>query len=302
MSEIQSVTDLKNILGEVPVWCPAERRLYWVDIRQPAVHRLDPESGKVETWTMPEMVGALALRETGGLLLALKSRMAFFDLESGAFEDLFKLPADQPFHRFNDGRCDPRGRFVAGTMKDTSRIVDGFVQGGPATDPEGVLYVLDEKLEVRELFGGIIIPNSLAWSPDARTMYFADSRLLTIFAYGYDPESGALGARRPFARTDDRPGVPDGATVDREGFLWSAQYGGWQVIRYAPDGRVDRVIDLPVEQPTACTFGGPGLDRLYITTATQRLPAEQLAKQPLAGTLLAIDVGVRGLPEPRFAG
>jgi sugar lactone lactonase YvrE len=146
------------------------------------------------------------------------------------------------------------------------------------------------------------VPNSLCWSPDGRTMYFSDGREPVIDAFDYDPATGTPSWRREFARLPAGSGVPDGAAVDADGFVWCAIYGGGAVHRYAPDGRLDRAVPLPVSQPTSCAFGGPALDTLYVTTARQRLSEEQLAAQPLAGALLALDVGVRGLPEPEFRG
>ena len=164
--------------------------------------------------------------------------------------------------------------------------------------PEGVLYRLDGRTLVAK-HSGICIPNSLAWSPDGRTMYFADSLRYTIFAYDYDPASGEMSGERVFA-TSSKPAFADGSTVDAEGYLWNAEFNGWRVVRYAPDGRVDRVIEVPTHRPTCCTFGGPDLDILYITTASQQMSADELARQPLAGSLLAMKPGVCGLTEARF--
>jgi sugar lactone lactonase YvrE len=148
---------------------------------------------------------------------------------------------------------------------------------------------------------GFSIPNSLAWSPDGTTMYLADSLQHAISSYDFAPETGAIGVQRPFARTQ-APAIPDGSTVDADGCLWNAEYDGWRIVRYAPGGTIDRVVDLPVQRPTSCAFGGANLDVLYITTASQRLTDEERARQPLAGAVLALDVGVRGLPEPRYTG
>jgi sugar lactone lactonase YvrE len=191
--------------------------------------------------------------------------------------------------RFNDGKCDRQGRFWAGTMNDVVR------------EPSGTLYRLDPQRGCVAQFNGLRTPNSLAWSPDGRTMYFADSRSQVIQAYPFDTGSGEIGTPRVFFSVDP-PAIPDGATVDADGCLWSALYGGGRVVRITPDGRVDRTIEVPVAQVTSCHFAGPDLDVLVITTAKQRMTPEQLAQQPLAGALFAVDVGVRGLPEPRYCG
>jgi sugar lactone lactonase YvrE len=253
------------------------------------VRRYDWSSGRTQSWTLPEMVGSLAIRERGGLLLAMRSSISFFDPATGALERVAAPEAGRENMRFNDGKCDRQGRFWSGTMNDLVR------------EPSGTLYRLDPQRGCVAQFNGLRTPNSLAWSPDGRIMYFADSRSQVIHAYPYEPATGELGAPRVF-HTVEPPAIPDGATVDAEGFVWSALYGGSRVVRIAPDGRVDRTIELPVEQPTSCQFAGPNLDVLFITTARQRLTQEQLAQQPLAGALLAADVGVRGLPETRYRG
>jgi sugar lactone lactonase YvrE len=288
MGTLQRIGATTDILGEGPVWDPLTLSLWWVDIRLPAVRRFSVPGQRIDTYAMPEMVGSLALRRERGLLLALQSALAYWDPASGELEKIAAPEAGRPAQRFNDGKCDPRGRFFCGTMNDRAR------------DPAGTLYRFDGMncVPVRR---GITIPNSLAWSPDGETMYFSDSWTREIGAFNYDPETGTLGSRRTLTRIEP-PAIPDGATVDAEGFLWCALYDGWKIARFAPDGEIERTIPLPVQRPTSCQFGGPGLDILFITTATQRLSDAELRSQPLAGALLAFDVGVKGLPEARFAG
>ncbi|MBK6006864.1 SMP-30/gluconolactonase/LRE family protein [Ramlibacter ginsenosidimutans] len=277
----------RDILGESPLWDEREQCLWWVDIRQPALRRLDHASGRVQTWPMPALVGSIALVEDGRLLVALPQQLALFDAHDASltpFVEPARMPAE---HRFNDGRCDRQGRFWVGSMNNLTRA------------PEGVLYCLEGRT-MRAHRGGICIPNSLAFSPDGGTMYFADSLRYTLFAYDYGPATGELGADRVLATTEP-PGFPDGSTVDADGFLWNAEFNAARLVRYASDGRIDRVIAMPVPRPTCCAFGGPELDVLYVTTASQQMSPQELQAQPLAGALLALDVGVRGLPEPRFA-
>lgn len=275
-------------LGECPVWDEREAMLWWVDARFPAVKRLDPATGAVMMLVLPEIVGSIALREAGGMLAATKSGIHFFDPASGALEAKVNPETQLPDNRFNDGRCDRAGRFWAGTMSHVNR------------DPTGSLYRFDADFACTKLRNAIIIPNSLAFSPDGRTMYFADTNRHTIWAYDYDPASGAATGERVFA--DTGKGRPDGSCVDAEGCLWNADYGASRVVRYTPAGKVDRTFELPVTNVTCCCFGGHDLDTLYITTATQRLTPEQLALQPLAGSLLALRPGAQGLAESRFAG
>jgi len=289
MADIQRIGATSDILGEGPIWDVREQALYWVDIRKPAVQRYDWATRTVKSWSMPEMVGSLAVREKGGLVVALKSQIAFFDLATGALDRIASPEVGREAMRFNDGKCDRQGRFWAGTMNDVTR------------DPEGTLYRLDPVRGCVSMERGIRIPNSLAWSVDSRTLYFADSPLRTIFSYPFDPATGEIGAPLSFA-TVEAPAIPDGATIDAEGCLWSAHYDGWRVVRFMPDGRIDRVIDLPVQRPTSCQFGGPDLSVLFVTTARQKLTPQELATQPLAGALLALDVGVRGVAEARYVG
>ena len=287
-SALQRIGSQTDVLGESPVWDERAQCLYWVDIRRPAIRRLYPASGVIDTWPMPDLVGSIALTDEERLLVALPNFVALFDPLSGSLEAFAHPPHQVPGHRFNDGRCDRQGRFWVGSMHNLTRA------------PVGVLYKLEGRGELEAMQGGICIPNSLAFSPDGRTMYFADSLRYTLFAYDYDPATGCMGQQRVFATTEP-PGFPDGSTVDAEGCVWNAQFDAWRVVRYAPDGRIDRVIEMPVQRPTSCAFGGADLATLYITTASQKLSPAELQAQPLAGALLALDVGVRGLVEPRFA-
>ena len=275
-------------LGECPIWDERSRLLWWVDSRAPAVQRLDPASGAVTVLPLPETVGSIAFRERGGLLAATQSGIHFFDPASGALTAAARPEAHLPDNRFNDGRCDRAGRFWAGTMSDVRR------------DPVGSLYRLDANLDCTPLRNAVVIPNSLAWSPDGRTMYFADTNRRTIWTWDYDPASGAATRERVFA--DTGAGRPDGSCVDADGGLWNAEYGAGRIVRYTPAGKSDRTIELPVANPTCCCFGGARLDELYITTARQRLTPEELAQQPLAGSLLCVRPGAAGLPESRFGG
>jgi sugar lactone lactonase YvrE len=287
--QLRRVGQTSDILGEGPVWDVQEQAFYWVDIRGCLVQRYDWKSGGTQSWTLPEMVGSLALRERGGLLLAMQSSLSFFDPRTGALEQVAAPEAGRENMRFNDGKCDRQGRFWAGTMNDVVR------------EPTGTLYRLDPQRGCVALVHGIRTPNSLAWSPDGRVMYFADSRTQVVHAYPFDTASGELGTPRVFF-TVEAPAIPDGATVDADGCLWCALYGGGRIVRITPDGRVDRTLEVPVQQVTSCQFAGPDLDVLFITTAKQRMTAEQLAQQPLAGALFAADVKVKGLPESRYRG
>ncbi|MBV8533964.1 MAG: SMP-30/gluconolactonase/LRE family protein [Alphaproteobacteria bacterium] len=291
MTKVDCLHPGEHILGESPVWSAPDEALYWVDIQAPAIHRLRPSSGEVRTWVLPEQVGSIGLRSRGGgLVAATKSGFHFFDPATGGLRQIVDPERHLPENRFNDGRCDRAGRFWAGTMNESSH------------DAVGALYCLEPNLTVRRMETGVGIPNSLAWSPDDRVMYFADSTRRRIWAYDFDVADGVIWNRRVFVDARNHPGVPDGSTVDAEGCLWNAEHGGSRVCRYTPAGHLDRAIELPVTQPTCCVFGGKRLEILYITTAREGLAPEQLARQPLAGGVFALTPGVAGLPEPGFAG
>lgn len=290
MGDVRIAAKAENILGEVPVWDVATQALWWIDIEGRLLQRLDWSTGEVSRWNLPERPGSFALREGGGLVCAFESGLAFYAPETGEIEWIARPEADQSRNRFNDGKTDRQGRFWAGTMDDQ------------LSDRTGALYRLDPDLSVHRMETGIGISNALCWSPDDTKFYFADTLVQEIWAYDYDAASGDIASRSVFATTLDQPGKPDGSTIDAEGYMWNAQWDGWRLVRYAPDGRLDRVIELPVQKPTSVMFGGPDLSTLFVTTAIWDLAGEALKAQPMAGSLLALDVGVRGLPETRFAG
>jgi len=289
MAQAACVAHTQDVLGEVPRWHPLERALYWIDAFKPAVHRLDPASGKLESFTPPEKLGSFAPRAGGGLLIAGRGGLARYDPASGRLDRIVDPEGGGAVNILNDGRCDRRGRFWVGSMSKTMERASGS------------LYRL-ERGHLAAVDDGIWVANGVCWSPDERRMYLADSHVKTIFVYEFDLAAGTIGPRRVFATMGDRPGVPDGSSVDAEGFIWNAVFDGGCLLRYAPDGRVNRIVQLPVSRPTACAFGGADLATLYLTTARFRLAPERLAAEPLAGGLLALDVGVKGLPEPLYAG
>lgn len=287
---VECVVRQNFLLGEGPMWNARDESIWFVDIKGPAIHRWTPGTGARRTWDMPSSIGSFAFRPGGDLLVGLRSGFSFFDPRSGAITLVVAPEADLPKNRPNDGKCDRDGRFWCGTMMD----------GG--AEAVGSLYRIDLDRSCAKVLSGIRVPNSIAFAPDGRTMYFTDTRQGDIRAYDYDRASGTLGAMRALAAAGHAPGSPDGSTVDADGCLWSARYGGGLVVRITPAGKVDRAIRLPVTQVTAAAFGGPARDTLYITTAAQNLSADALAQQPLAGALFAVRPGVTGLPEADYAG
>jgi L-arabinonolactonase len=289
-AEAACILDARAVVAESPVWCAEEQALYWTDIYAPSINRLDPATGENRSWPVPAPVGCLALREGGGVIAAGQAGFFFLDLQTGKVEPLHDPEPDRPNTRLNDGRCDRAGRFWAGSMDETLKA------------PDGALYRFDPDRNCRRMVDGVIVSNGLAFSPDDRIMYHADTRRFAVYAYDFDLETGTVANKRVFVDTAGQEGRPDGAAVDEEGCYWSARYGGWGVVRHAPDGREIGRIDVPVAACTMVAFGGPDLDRLYITTASQRVTEAERKKQPRAGGLFVAEPGVRGLPEPRFAG
>ncbi len=285
---LQRVGTHTDVLGECPLWDDVTQCLYWVDIRRPAIRRWHFATGAFASWPMPELVGAIALVDDGRLLVALPSQIVLFDPSTGDLGPLVSSPSMPEGHRFNDGRCDARGRFWVGTMHNITRA------------PEGTLFCLEGAGPLKPVRQGICIPNSLAFSPEGDTLYFADSLRYRIYAHPYSLETGRMGEARVFAQSAP-PAFPDGSAVDEEGHVWNAEFNGGRLVRYAPDGRIEREIALPVDRPTCCAFGGPDLDVLFITSTSQNMSEAERQANPLAGALLACRPGVRGLPEPRFA-
>jgi sugar lactone lactonase YvrE len=277
-------------LGECPIWDARAEALYWIDCRAPALHRLDPASGETRTVPLGETIGSFALRRQGGAVAAFASGFYFLDLESGATKPIGDPEPGQPENRLNDGRADPAGRFWAGTMNRRH------------TEPTGTLYRLDPDGTITPQFTDFTVTNGLAFAPDGRTLYFADSPTGTILAFDLEPQTGALSNRRVFVPPDAAPGYPDGSAVDAEGFLWNARWFGGCVARFDPEGRLERTVAVPVARVTCCAFGGPDLKTLYITTASQGSLKDGPPPEPLAGGLFAARPGPTGRPESRFAG
>ena len=289
---IEVAAATRSELGEGAVWDVGDQRLWWVDITAGLIHRFDPVSGRNESFDFGEPVGCLARRQAGGLVVAAKSGFWFYDPDSGRREHIADPEAHLPGTRFNDGGTDMRGRFWAGSMKDT---------GDPAAD--GAFFRLDPDLSVTAWRGGFHTANGLAFSPDGRRMYFSDSHpaVRTIWACDYDVGTGVPGKPELFFDTKAVAGRPDGGTVDAEGCYWQAGVSGWQVYRISPEGEVVMTIDMPVEKPSKPQFGGAGLDVLFVTSLSLGLTPGR--DQPEAGCLFAITgLGVRGVPQARFAG
>lgn len=290
MTTAEMVLDCRNSHGEGILWNDADQRVWWTDIHGQALWALDPETRAVEDFALPERVCCFAPRAGGGLIVGFADGFAYFDPSTGAREPIAAFEPDNPHTRLNDGRTDRQGRLIAGGMNEGTGAYDTTVVRVDADG--GIAVILD----------GVSCANSTCFSPDGRTMYFADTPVGEIWAYDYDPATGTPGARRTLASFEREPGLPDGSCVDAEGGVWNAEWNGHRVVRIAPDGTIDHVIDVPVLNPTCCAFGGRDLDTLYITTSRLMMTDEQLEAEPTSGSLYAVKPGVKGLHDAAFAG
>lgn len=288
-TSVTVAADCANVLGEGPIWCAAEAALYWVDIKAPAIWRMGWPAMTVERWTPPCQVSAIAPRAKGGFIAATGRGFARIDWARRSVEPIGNPEADQPGNRFNDGKVDRNGAFWAGTMDDAEQAATG------------ALYRLDPALDWTCVDQGYHVTNGPAFSPDGRWLYHSDSALQRVYRFALH-EDGAIGQREQFLQFGVGEGYPDGMTTDAEGCLWIAFWDGWCMRRFSPGGVAIERIALPVQRPTSCAFGGPDLDRLYITSARTGLADAALAEQPYAGALFVAQPRTGGFAQQAFAG
>ena len=275
-------------LGETPLWCDRTCKLWWIDVEAPSLQSFDPATGHHEVRPAPGgCIGSLALTQSDRLLAAIDLHLHFIDPADGATETFVQVERDLD-NRLNDGRVDPSGRLWIGTLDNELRR------------PSASLYRIEPDGRATKMFGDVIVTNWIAQAPESKTMYFTDTRRFLTWVFDIDPEDGVIVARRVFADYRSTGDRPDGACIDVDGCLWQAFFSGARIVRYAPDGRIDREIKLPTTNPTCMCFGGRDLSTLYVTTATKFLTPEQIASEPLSGSLLAIRGVGQGLPEHRF--
>jgi sugar lactone lactonase YvrE len=284
------ICDENMVLGESPLWHPIEKCLYWVDIVTGTLNRLDVDTKSIKKLKMPSQIGSIAWRVQGGLVAALSDRFVVVDTEKGTTHTITAPLQQQHNVMFNDGKCDRRGRFWAGT-KDIAE-----------ERPIASLFRLDAQRTAEEMLQGFTVSNGVAWSLDNSKMYICDSPTRQIYQYEFDLNKGQLGRFKIFARIPEEEGFPDGLTVDGEDYVWSCHWDGWQVTRYKPSGEVDSIIPMPVPRPTSCCFGGFDLKTLYITSASVGLSAAALTDAPLSGQLFALNMDVKGVAEPGYLG
>jgi len=279
-----------NILGEGPLWDDREGRLYWVDIRSSVLEWTDIGAGRLERKAVGVRLSALGLRRQGGLVAAADHAVGVLDPDNGVFEPRVTFEPERPRNRTNDGGVGQDGRFWFGTMDDEGRA------------GQGALYSLDADWTLKRVVDELSIPNGITTTVDGVMLYAADSGRQVIETRALDPTTGVLSPPYEFASFATEVFTPDGSALDEEGCLWSALWDGGRVVRFTHDGRIERTVALPVSRPTSCAFGGPDMRTLFVTSARDGLDAAALAAEPLAGSVFAVDAGVRGLGVPAFAG
>ena len=272
--EAQHVYPAQNILGEGPLWSVKEQALYWVDIDGKKIQRFSPATKNYQTFSVPIKVTLLAFRKAGGFICGTENGFYFWDTNTQNLEFISHPETDKKESRFNDGKVDRGGRLWAGTMT--------------AQGASSALYRMDGDLSITSMLSNITISNGIGWSPDSRIMYYVDSLRYVIHAFDFDINLGTISQKRPFVQLSTDDGVPDGLTVDSEGYVWCAIYDGWKVMRYNPAGRTAAEIKMPVARPSSCAFGGKNLNELYITTISEGLTAAQKQDQPTAGDLFMV--------------
>lgn len=288
MSHIETIVQSRDQLGETPLWCERTRRLWWIDIEQPRLQSFDPATGAHHGIEMPgTYLGSQALTRSGSRIVAIDLELRLFDTETGTTTP-FAVVEQGVDNRLNDGRVDSRGRLWIGTMDNQLHR------------PNGSLYRVDPDGAVTKMADDVIVSNGIAFSPEGTTLYFTDTRRHVSWTFDLDLGDGAITNRRVFADYSATGDRPDGACIDVDGCLWTAFFAGGRIVRYRPDGAIDRQIALPVTNPTCLCFGGKDMKTLYVTSATKFLTPEQRAAELLAGSLFAIEGVGQGLPENRF--
>jgi sugar lactone lactonase YvrE len=291
LPKVELVVDARALLGEGPHWDVEKQRLYWLDLLGGRLHEYDPVSGQDDSRDLGQTAGCAVPRRNGGFILGLQHGLYFLEENGDSPVPLYDPEADKPGNRFNDGKCDAYGRLWAGTMS---------MRGGKE---DGTLYRVDTDLTVTPVISHVGISNGLGWSPDGSVMYYIDTLSGKVRAYDYDVSTGSLGNERTAAVLSEGHGMPDGMSVDEEGMLWVAEWGGGQVSRWDPDnGACLQTISIPAVNVTSCVFGGLELDELYITTARDGMTEEQLAEFPDSGGVFRVRVPVKGLPAHSFGG
>lgn len=285
-SSVQNVLAARARLGECPLWDETNQRLYWVDIYNQRVHEFDPTSGRDRYFDMDSLVSAIALTSTARLLVALRDRLVFLNLQTGSIENLYQIEFSHPDTRLNDGKCDPQGRFWVGSTSEVSGQAALY-----RYDPDGSLHLMET---------GLTISNGLGWSPDGATFYLTDSAQHKIFTYRFDAQTGSISDRRILVDLGNEAVEPDGLAIDQQGNLWSALWDGWCIACFNSIGQETFRVKMPVQRPTCPTFGGTDLTDLYITSASVGLSQKEIQQGFYAGDLFRLSTVSPGMPAHRF--
>lgn len=291
MQTVERMVAVQNEMGETPIWVPEEQVVYWVDTVTHAIFRYDPATHQSTSFQPTLPVRALCRRATGGWLVVTDAGLAFWNQETNTGEFIVNPYAGNPDVQLNDGMIDRQGRLVTGSFNHTTLGA-----------PDGELFRLDPNLSLHKLDTQLILSNGIGVSPDSQTLYVAEMFAQKITAYDYDAATGTVSNRRTFVSIPPEDGMPDGVTVDSEGYVWAAHWNGWRVTRYDPAGKLERTLMLPVKIPTCIGFGGEDMTDLYITSAWYSLTDQERQDQPWAGDLLHVRTDVKGLAEPLFRG
>ncbi|MBD2260887.1 SMP-30/gluconolactonase/LRE family protein [Pseudanabaena sp. FACHB-2040] len=283
---LDNVLEARSRLGESTLWDAEQNLLYWVDIYNHRVHKFDPTSGQDQFFEVGDVVGPIALAGPSQLIIGQRDRIAFLNTQDGKLTPILTIEADKPDNRFNDGKCDPQGRFWFGSISQDPKQASLY-----RYDPDGSLQVMET---------GLTISNGLGWSPDETTFYLTDSAEQKIYAYRFDAAIGSIQDRRVLIDLSDEGAEPDGMAMDAEGCIWTAMWNGWCVIRFDPDGKEMMRVKMPVQCPTCCTFGGQDLTELYITTASVGLSQQEIEQGFYAGDLFRLQTDVVGMPSYHF--
>jgi len=284
MHDVKLIVDQKAELGEGPCWDSKNKLLYWVDIMGKKLHIHSPATNENREIDVGQYIGTVAVREKGGVIVALHNGFYFLDTETEQLTPITDPESHLPENRFNDGKCDPAGRFWAGSMELG------------ITGPHASLYRLDTDLKVEKILDNVTISNGMAWSPDYKTMYYIDTPTQQVVAFDYDNQTGEISNKKAAVTIDKKDGSPDGMTIDQEGMIWVAHWGGSRVTRWNPStGELLDTIKVPATNVTACAFGGENLDELFITTARS-------AEDPASGGLFKVKLPVKGAPSYTFKG
>ncbi len=281
MLELDYILGSRSILGEGPSYNEKEDSLYWTDIKAYKLYKYDLTSKKITDFTFSKEIGSFAFTDTNKIIAGTRDGFEYIDLAREKITPIVNPEKELPQNRFNDGKCDKNGRYLAGTMDNNEKEI------------KGSLYSFDGK-SVKKLEDNLSVSNGLGWNKNSTKFYLTDSPKRVIYVFDYDLISGNLSNKKIFAQINEKDGYPDGLCVDAEDFIWGAHWNGWKITRYSPDGHIDSIYDLPVPKVTSCNFGGKNLNTLYITTASFGLTSLELEKAPLSGYIFTLNTKVKG--------